>query len=81
MSIVGILLKAINFYQILIFITIIGSWMNSDLTVFKYIDKLTSPFLNMFRVIVPVGNSRLDLSPIIAVVILDVLSKLIVTLF
>lgn len=81
MSIVGILLKAINFYEILIFISIIGSWMNSDLTVFKYIDKLTSPFLNMFRVIVPVGNSRLDLSPIIAVVILDVLSKLIVTLF
>ena len=81
MSIVGILLKAINFYEILIFISIIGSWMNSDLTVFKYVDKLTSPFLNMFRVIVPVGNSRLDLSPIIAVVILDVLSKLIVTLF
>ena len=81
MSIVGILLKAINFYEILIFISIIGSWINSDLTVFKYVDKLTSPFLNMFRVIVPVGNSRLDLSPIIAVVILDVLSKLIVTLF
>jgi YggT family protein len=81
MSIVGILLKAINFYEILIFISIIGSWMNSDLTVFKYVDKLTSPFLNMFRVIVPVGNARLDLSPIIAVVILDVLSKLIVTLF
>ena len=81
MSIVGILLKAINFYEILIFISIIGSWMNSDLTVFKYIDKLTSPFLNMFRVIVPVGNTRLDLSPIIAVAILDVLSKLIVTLF
>ena len=55
--------------------------MNSDLTVFKYIDKLTSPFLNMFRVIVQVGNARLDLSPIIAVAILDVLSKLIVTLF
>ena len=73
MSIVGILLEAINFYEILIFI--------SDLTVFKYIDKLTSPFLNMFRVIVPVGNARLDLSPIIAVAILDVLSKLIVTLF
>ena len=81
MSIVGILLKAINFYEILIFISIIGSWMNSDLTVFKYIDKLTSPFLNMFRAIVPVGNERLDLSPIIAVAILDVLSKLIVTLF
>ena len=81
MNIVGVLLKAINFYEILIFISIVGSWINTDLPIFKYIDRLTNPFLNMFRVIVPVGNARLDLSPIIAVAILDVLSKLIVTLF
>ncbi len=78
MDIVGILLKAINFYEILIFISIVGSWINSDLEIFKYVDKLTRPFLNLFRVIVPIGDLRLDLSPIIAVFLLDLLSRLIV---
>ena len=79
MDIVGILLKAINFYEILIFISIVGSWINSDLEIFKYVDKLTSPFLNLFRVILPIGDLRLDISPVIAIFILDLLSRLIVT--
>ncbi len=77
-----ILIKAINFYQILILISVISSWIDfGGLSwIIREINKLTNPYLKIFRVFIPLGNSMLDLSPIIAIFVLDIVKRLIINI-
>jgi YggT family protein len=77
-------------YLVLIFIRILTSWIprmpyNRYLAAFlKFISDVTDPYLNLFRRFIPMvrmGPGALDLSPIVATIVLifvgSVLSKLI----
>ena len=73
-------------YLVVIFIRILTSWIprmpyNRYLAAFlKFISDVTDPYLNLFRRFIPMvrmGPGALDLSPIVATIVLIVVSGLV----
>jgi YggT family protein len=76
-------------YIVLIFIRIIMSWIprmpyNRFLAAFlKFVSDVTDPYLNLFRRVLPpvrMGPGALDLSPIVATLVLILVSAVVVGL-
>ena len=76
-------------YLVLIFIRILTSWIprmpyNRYLAAFlKFISDVTDPYLNLFRRFIPMvrlGPGALDLSPIVATIVLILVSGLVAQL-
>jgi YggT family protein len=74
-------------YLILIFIRILMSWIprmpyNRYLSAFlKFVTDVTDPYLNLFRRVLPpvrMGGAGLDLSPIVATIVLILVSSIVV---
>lgn len=76
----AILFKIIDFYSILIIISVLGSWVDPmyKMQIFNTIRKLTDPYLRIFKVIIPIGNGAIDISPVIALWILNIIKRLLV---
>ena len=79
----------ITVYIVVIFIRILMSWFtripyNRYLDAFlKFVSEVTDPFLNIFRKIIPtvrIGPGALDLSPIVAVLVLSIVGGIVVNL-
>ena len=76
-------------YMVLIFIRILLTWIpripyNVALAaVIKFVTDVTDPYLNLFRRFIPpvrLGPGALDLSPIVAIIVLALLRNIIVDL-
>ncbi len=76
-------------YTILIFIRVLMSWFtripyNRVLNaVLEFVRETTDPYLNLFRRFVPmvrIGPGALDLSPIVAIIVLAIVSRIVVGL-
>jgi YggT family protein len=76
-------------YLVLIFIRILMSWIprmpyNRYLSAFlKFVTDVTDPYLNLFRRVLPpvrLGGAGLDLSPIVATIVLILVSAIVVGL-
>ena len=76
-------------YLVLIFIRILMSWIprmpyNRYLAAFlKFVSDVTDPYLNLFRRFLPpvrMGPGALDLSPIVATIVLFVVGGIVVNL-
>ena len=76
-------------YFVLIFVRIILSWIprmpyNPVLSaVVKFVEDVTDPYLNLFRRFLPplkIGPGALDLSPIVAIFVLMIVSGIVVSL-
>jgi len=67
---------------VLIFIRVILSWVNVGYNGFtQFIYGLTEPFLGIFRRIIPPRpNFPLDLSPVLAIVVLELLRSVLLRL-
>lgn len=79
--------KVINqlfyFYYILLIIRIFLTWIPSidwQQQPFTWIRSVTDPFLNIFRGIIPPIGGVLDISPVIAIILLQIMQGLIVGL-
>ena len=72
--------RAIDFYSFLILISVLGSWVDPyrKSKVFQTVEKFTEPYLKLFRIIIPVGNMNLDISPVIGLFILNYVVKRII---
>jgi uncharacterized protein YggT (Ycf19 family) len=79
----------ITVYIVLIFIRILMSWFtripyNRYLAmVLKFVSDVTDPYLNLFRRFIPplrIGPGALDLSPIVAVIVLSIVGGIVVRL-
>ncbi len=71
------------FYYILLIIRIFLTWIPSidwNQQPFAWMRSVTDPFLNIFRGIIPPIGGALDISPIIAIVLLQIMQGLIVGL-
>jgi YggT family protein len=73
-------------YLVLIFIRILTSWIprmpyNRYLAAFlKFVSDVTDPYLNLFRRFIPMvrmGPGALDLSPIVATIVLILVSSIV----
>ena len=76
-------------YMILIFIRVLMSWFtripyNRALNaVLEFVRETTDPYLNLFRRFVPmvrIGPGALDLSPIVAIIVLMIVQAIVVGL-
>jgi YggT family protein len=76
-------------YTILIFIRVLMSWFtripyNPVLNaVLEFVRETTDPYLNLFRRFVPmvrIGPGALDLSPIVAIIVLQIVARIVVGL-
>jgi YggT family protein len=76
-------------YTILILIRVLMSWFtripyNQVLNaVLEFIRETTDPYLNLFRRFVPmvrIGPGALDLSPVVAVIVLQIVARIVVGL-
>jgi YggT family protein len=74
-------------YTILIFIRVLMSWFtripyNTVLNaVLEFVRETTDPYLNLFRRFVPmvrIGPGALDLSPIVAIIVLQIVGQIVV---
>ena len=64
------------FYYILIVIRIFLTWIPNidwDQQPFQWVRSVTDPFLNIFRGIIPPIGGMLDISPIVAILLLQIL--------
>jgi YggT family protein len=77
----------ITVYVVLIFIRILMAWFtripyNRYLdAVLKFVTEVTDPYLNLFRRFIPmvrIGPGALDLSPIVAVLVLSIVGGIVV---
>lgn len=70
-----------NFYMLVIFVYVLMSWIPHDRgfvgEIYQVLATICEPYLRIFRVIPPVGG-MMDISPIIAVVVLQLVVRLIV---
>jgi len=76
-------------YTILIFVRVLMSWFtripyNTVLNaVLEFVRETTDPYLNLFRRFVPmvrIGPGALDLSPIVAIIVLQIVARIVVGL-
>ena len=79
-SLMRLIYGAIDFYSFLILISVLGSWVDPyrKSKVFQTVEKFTEPYLKLFRIIIPVGNMNLDISPVIGLFILNYVVKRII---
>ena len=79
-SLGSLLIRAIDFYSFLILISVLGSWVDPyrKSKVFQPVEKFTEPYLKLFRIIIPIGNMNLDISPVIGLFILNYVVKRII---
>jgi YggT family protein len=79
----------LTIYIVIIFIRILMSWFtripyNRYLDAFlKFVSQVTDPYLNLFRRIIPmvrIGPGALDLSPIVAVLVLSIVGGIVINL-
>ena len=76
-SLVNLIINIIDFYSFLILISVLGSWIDpfSRSKIFQTVRKFTEPYLKLFRIIIPIGNMNLDISPVIGLFILNYILK------
>ena len=73
-------------YLVLIFIRVLLSWVprmpyNPALrSVVRFIEETTDPYLNLFRRVIPPIGGRLDISPILAILVLVIVQGIVVGL-
>ncbi|MGM0507656.1 MAG: YggT family protein [Fusobacteriota bacterium] len=81
----GILILLINVIEALIFIRIILSWIvptHSRNEFVDFINGITEPILAPFRVLIPIGRmGRIDISPLIVLLLLNFISNFIHRIF
>ena len=76
-SLVNLIINIIDFYSFLILISVLGSWIDpfNKSKIFQTVRKFTEPYLKLFRIIIPIVNMNLDISPVIGLFILNYILK------
>lgn len=81
----AILVRIIDVYTLLIFVYVLMSWLPQKRGVIADIDnvlgKICEPYLGIFRKIIPPIGGMIDISPIIAIVALQLVIRLLYLIF
>ena len=83
-----ILYRLIDFYELLILAECILSWFAMGVggivfDIYEAIRKITEPFVGIFRRLIPsmgAGGIGIDFSPMIAIIVLDLIKRLVLRL-
>lgn len=81
----AILVRIVDVYTLLIFVYVLMSWLPQKRGVIADIDnvlgKICEPYLGIFRKIIPPIGGMIDISPIIAIVALQLVIRLLYLIF
>ena len=73
-----------NAYTTVIFVYVIMSWIPNSTgivgEVYRVLGKICDPYLNLFKKLIPPIGGMLDITPIIALVVLQFVVRLVVSL-
>jgi len=76
MSLAYIVAQAVSFYGILIFVYVIMSWFRPSgvfYDLYRVLGTLCEPYIGIFRKIVPIVGGGIDFSPMVALLVLQLL--------
>ncbi|MDD5316610.1 MAG: YggT family protein [Candidatus Cloacimonetes bacterium] len=79
--IVVLIIRMIDIYNLIIFARVIASWLvqNPYNPIYRFLFSMTEPILGPLRRMMP--NMGLDFSPIVAYLLLNILKRLLASLF
>lgn len=82
MGIGQLLAGFVQLYMLIIFVWIISSWIPQfrQYTFVRFCGELSEPFLRIFRGVIPPIGGMLDISPIIAFLVLQLLTGILLKL-
>ena len=79
-----LLVSLVNGYCMVIFVYVLLSWIPTKTGILAQIDnilaKICDPFLNIFKKFIPPIGGMVDISPIIALLVLQLASRFIVSI-
>lgn len=76
MGVATIVSRLLSFYELLIVVYVLMSWFRPTGTlweVYHFLGRLCEPYLELFRRFIPPIGGGLDVSPIVALLVLDYL--------
>ncbi|MCB5256246.1 MAG: YggT family protein [Candidatus Cloacimonadaceae bacterium] len=79
--IVVLIIRMIDIYNLIIFARVIASWLvqNPYNPIYRFLFSMTEPILGPLRRMMP--NMGLDFSPIVAYLLLNILKRILASLF
>lgn len=80
MTPVGIVVRLIDFYQILIIVYVVMSWIRPRgllFDIYRTLGTIVEPWLGIFRRIIP-SMGMIDISPIVAMIALSLIASALV---
>lgn len=81
----SILVRLVDLYTLIIFVYVLMSWIPNKRGIILDIDnvlaKLCDPYLNLFKRFIPPIGGMLDISPIIAILALQLVVRLLYIVF
>lgn len=81
----GILVRLVDVYTLLIFVYVMMSWIPTKRGLLADIDnvlaRLCDPYLDLFRRFVPPIGGMVDISPIVAILALQLVVRLLFVIF
>lgn len=81
----GILVRLVDVYTLLIFVYVMMSWIPTKRGLLADIDnvlaRLCDPYLDLFRRLVPPIGGMVDISPIVAILALQLVVRLLFVIF
>ena len=81
MFLINFIIKAIDLYIIIIIIRAVLSWFTVNTyhnPVVLWLYRVTDPFLNGIRRIIPTAGLGIDISPIVAIFILSLVKRIVI---
>ena len=83
MGIGRLLVYLINLYILIIFVWVMSSWLPQirDNELIRLTGRISEPYLRVFRALIPPIGGVLDISPMIAVVVLSLVASILGRLF
>ena len=80
-----LLIRLVDLYSMLIFVYVLMSWFpvhNGGLLgdIYKVLGQVCDPYLNLFKKLIPPLGGMVDITPIIALIVLQLIARLIVVI-
>ena len=80
-----LLIRLVDLYSMLIFVYVLMSWLpvhNGGLLadIYKVLGQICDPYLNLFKKLIPPLGGLVDVTPIIALIVLQLVARLIVVI-
>lgn len=85
-TVITVVSLIIQIYSFLILVRVLLSWVNPDPyrptfdhPIVRTLNQITDPFLEPFRRIIPPIGGTIDISPVVALIVLDVARRILVS--